>query len=221
MPSAVISHQAPGLFLKIKYPKRIDGTAICFGAFVPDMNVIIDLFTSFRFRNISHSLLGLLIWTVPLAIILSILFDRYIGPYFAKIAKKESAIYKPLKFFGVDDWDVLKKKPFNKRFYIIAFYSALLGGLTHILLDLPSHEYIELLYPWFLLQSPDFLLIPLIDYGTIIIGQRQFEAVLTVYQLIWFIEDIILLVISLSFLRYINKKNLVKEWDDKENLNKN
>jgi len=29
MPSGVISHQAPGLALKIKYPSRFDGTALC------------------------------------------------------------------------------------------------------------------------------------------------------------------------------------------------
>ncbi|MFW9948041.1 MAG: DUF4184 family protein [Candidatus Odinarchaeota archaeon] len=58
MPSPIISHQAPALFIKIKYPKKIDGTAICIGALVPDICEIIPL----GIRTFTHSLLGLFLW---------------------------------------------------------------------------------------------------------------------------------------------------------------
>ncbi len=214
MPSGVVSHQAPGLFLKVKYPYKFDGTALCISAFVPDLNILVNPFLPFSFRSITHSLLGLFIYTIPLTIILTILFCSYIGPFVANIAKRKSRIYKPLKFFGIDEWDNLKKKKYNKNFLIVATYSALIGGLTHLLLDLPAHGSIELFFP-IILPSPDFLLYSLVDFGPINIGPFVINRDLTVYQLIWFIEDIIALVISLYLLRYIKKHNLISKWYEK------
>ena len=211
MPSAVVSHQAPGLLLKVKYPHKFDGTALCISAFVPDLNVLVDPFLPFSFRNITHSFLGLFIYIIPLTIILTILFCTYIGPFVANIAKRESRIYKPLKFFGIDEWDNLKNKKYSKRFFIVATYSALLGGLTHLLLDLPAHKWIELFFPIVML-SPDILLYSIIDFGPINIGPIRIDRNLTIYQLIWIIEDTITLITSLYLLRYIKKRNLISKW---------
>lgn len=211
MPSGVISHQAPGLALKIKYPKKFDGTALCLSTIVPDINVIFDLFLPFSFRNISHSLIGLFLFTIPLTIILTIIFSRYIGPFIANLANKNSTVYKPLKYFGLNEWDNLKKKKYNKRYFIVASYSALIGGLTHLLLDLPAHEYIELFFP-IILQSPDLLLYSIVDFGPIYIGSLQIDRNLTVYGLIWFIETVIMFFIALYLLRYIKKHNLISKW---------
>ena len=87
----------------------------------------------------------------------------------------------------------------------------MIGGLTHLLLDLPAHEYIELFYP-IILQNPDILLYSIVDFGPINIGPMQIDRNLTVYQLIWFIETIITLVIALHLLRYIKKHNLIGKW---------
>lgn len=214
MPSGVLSHQAPGLYLKVKYPHKFDGTALCISAFVPDLNILINPFLPFSFRSITHSLLGLFIYFIPLTLILTILFCSYIGPFVANIAKRERRIYKPLRYFGIDEWDNLKNKRFNKRFFFVATYSALIGGLTHLLLDLPAHGSIELFFP-IILPSPDFLLYSLVDFGPINIGPFVIDRNLTVYQLIWFIEDIIALVISLYLLRYIKKHNLISKWYEK------
>jgi len=211
MPSGVISHQAPGLALKIKYPKRFDGTALCISTLVPDLNVIIDPFIPFSFRNITHSLLGLFIYTIPLTIILTIIFCTYIGPFVANLANRNSKIYKPLKYFGIDKWDNLKKKEYNRRYFTVASYSALIGGLTHLLLDLPAHEYIEIFFP-IIFQSPDILLYSIVDFGPINIGPIQIDRNLTVYGLIWIIETLITLVIALYLLRYIKKRNLISQW---------
>ncbi len=212
MPSAVFSHQAPGLILKIKYPNKFDGTAFCITTFIPDLNVIFEFFLPFKFREITHSLLGLLIFTVPLTVILTIIFCRYISPICANLAKKNGIIYKPLKYFGIDEWDNLKKKKYNTRYFVVAFYSAFIGELTHLSLDLPSHENIEMFFPWVILQSPDILLYSIIDFGTIYIGQWQIDAYLTVYQLIWNIETVITLVLAVYLLRYIKKRNLISKW---------
>jgi hypothetical protein len=211
MPSGVISHQAPGLFLKVKYPKKFDGTALCLSTLLPDLNVLVDPFLPFSFRNITHSLLGLLIYTIPFTLILTIIFCRYIGPFAANIAKIDNVIYKPWKYFGVEEWDKLKEKKYNKRYLVVAFYSALIGGLTHLLLDLPAHEYIELFFP-LIYQNPDFLLYSIIDFGPITIGSMQIERNLTVYQLIWTIETLITFILTIYLLRYIKKQNLISKW---------
>ena len=211
MPSGVISHQAPGLALKIKYPRKFDGTALCLSTLVPDLNVLVDPFLPFSFRDFTHSLLGLFIYTIPLTILLTILFCKNIGPFLANIAKRDNLIYKPLKYFGVDEWDNLQKKKYNKRYFIVAYYSALIGGLTHLLLDLPSHKYVELFFPIIFL-NPDFLIYSIVDFGPITIGPMQIERNLTVYQLIWTIETIIFFILALYLLRYIKKRNLISKW---------
>jgi hypothetical protein len=98
----------------------------------------------------------------------------------------------------------------------VASYSALIGGLTHLLLDLPSHQIVELFFPWIILPSPDFLLIPIIDQGIITIGTMQVHAVLTMYDFIWMVETIITLIVSLYLLNYIKKQDLMQFWIKKD-----
>lgn len=215
MPSSIISHQTPGLALKILYPRKIDGTAICISTFVVDLNVIFDyLFPylyPFSFRYISHSLLGLFIWTIPLTLVFTMIVSKYVAPMVSRIAKYNFFLFKPLRYFGFDKFGNLKMKKFNRNFFVVATYSALIGGFTHLLLDLPSHEYIELFYPWKLVKSWDFFLIILVNQE-MIIRQRTVNVTLTVYELIWVLETLITLVMSLYLLRYIKTHNLVEKW---------
>ena len=212
MPSGVFSHQAPGLLLKIKYPHKFDGTALCLSMVVPDLHVLIDPLSVYTLRNITHSLVGIFLLTVPVTLLFTIIFCRYVGPFCASLARRKSLIFKPWRYFGVDEWIHLKKKKYNRRYFIVASYSALIGGLIHLLLDLPAHEFIELFFPWVILQNPDFLLYSIIDFGTITVGQIQIDRNFTIFQLIWIIETLITLVITLYLLRYIKKRNLVSKW---------
>ncbi|MFX1313128.1 MAG: DUF4184 family protein [Promethearchaeota archaeon] len=211
MPSSLFSHQAPALLLKIKYPRKFDGTALCISTFVPDIGVILNPFFSFNPRDFTHSLLGLIIFTLPLTLLFTIIFCTYLGPFCAKFAKKSGILSKPMKYFGLDEWDNLKKKKFDKKFYVVASYSALIGGFTHLLLDLPAHATIELFFP-IILQSPDILLYSIIDFGAITIGPLQVDRNLTVFQLIWMTETLIFFVVALYLLRYIKKHNLITTW---------
>jgi hypothetical protein len=212
MPSSIYSHQAPGLALKVKFPKKIDGTAISLGTFVPDITVLFEFFFTVDLRWLSHSLIGQLIWTVPLAVLTTLLFCRVIAPFCAKIASRNSLIFGPLRYFGIDEWKHLKNKKLSKKFWVVAVYSAIIGGITHLLLDLPSHGDIHIFFPWIVWQSPDFLLYTLVDFGMIPMGSYQAHAQLTVYDLIWLIESLITLLISLYYLRYIKTRNLIEKW---------
>ena len=203
MPSAIFSHQAPGLVLKIKYPDKFDGTALCISTFVPDLTAIIDLFLPFTLRGISHSFLGLIYYTIPLTLLLTLLFRKYILPYISQVAKRGGKLSKPLSYLGIDVWDKLRNKKYDRKSLIIAIYSAFIGGFTHLLLDLPSHEYIEFFFPWAIFLSPDILLYSIWQ------GQNYN---LTIYELIWIIESLILLVFAINSLRYIKKNNLISKW---------
>ena len=206
MPSSVLSHQAPALILKIKYPKKFDGTALCLSTILPDIDVM-----PFNLRGITHSFLGLVLYTVPFTLILTIIFCSYIGPFFAKLGKRNGVFAKPLKYFGIDEWDYLKEKKYNRRFFIVASYSALIGGLTHLFMDFPSHEYVELFFP-IKFRNFDILLYPIIDLDPIYFRGMLIDVDLTVYRLIWSIETLITLVISLYLLRYMKKHKLISNW---------
>jgi hypothetical protein len=211
MPSSVLSHQAPALLIKLKYPHKIDGTAICMSTFLPDLNIFLDFLVPGFFRYLSHSLLGLFLWTLPLTLIFTILFSHHIAPYLSKVANKEHILYAPLRYFGIDKWHYLKQKKINKQFYYVASYSALIGGLTHLLLDLPAHQTIELFFP-FIFKAPDFMFTPLAYHGSFTIGSRTVHMVLTVYNLIWFLETVLFIFPTLYALRYIAKKDLIEKW---------
>jgi len=185
MPNPIISHQAPALYLKMKVPKSIDGVAICIGALVPDLALTIEM------RHVTHSLLGQIYWTVPIALILSILFRRYIASILSNIASKKGFVPKILRYFGVVEWRIIKSKKFDKKYFIIAVYSALLGGLSHLLLDFPSHPSIELFYPW---------------------GIFPLYELVWVSGVVWTVENVICFLISLYLLRTIKKKELIKVW---------
>ncbi|MHA2269978.1 MAG: DUF4184 family protein, partial [Promethearchaeota archaeon] len=195
MPSGIFSHQAPGLALKIKYPKKFDGTALCISTFVPDITVFINLFLPISLRGISHSLLGLIYFTIPLTLLLTILFRKYLSPFLSRIAKNEGLFSRPpLNYFGIESWDMLKNKKYNRKSLIVAIYSAFIGGLTHVLIDLPSHKTVQLFFPFAIFQNPEFFLYSF--------GQWQ-SYNFTVYELIWMIETVIGLIYAIYFFRYI------------------
>ena len=212
MPSSVFSHQAPGLLIKIGYPKKFDGTALCLGALIPDFNFIFDSFLDTNVYVFTHSLIGQFLWTIPITIIATLIFSRYIGPLCARIASKKSRFYEPLRYFGVDQWNLLKKKKYLRKSWLIISYSAFIGGITHILLDFPAHKYFTILFPWFVGLNFQIFQYSLLNYGTIIVGPFTFEANLTIYNLLWFIETVVTFVLSLYLLRYIKKHELIKKW---------
>ncbi|MHA2326157.1 MAG: DUF4184 family protein, partial [Promethearchaeota archaeon] len=131
MPSSFLSHQAPGLALKVSFPKKFDGTALCLGTFIPDLNFIFNFFLPINFYGYTHSLLGQILWTIPLTIVATILFSKYIGPLFARIASRKNKFFSPLRYFGIDQWKYLKNKKFSRNHWKVLTYSALIGGIFH------------------------------------------------------------------------------------------
>ena len=207
MPNS-ISHQAPALYLKMKFPKRIDGPSVCIGAIVPDLTLMFS-----NLRNISHSFLGQILWTLPITFILTFIFSKYLASFVSKIAQKNGFIPKIMKYFGMDNWYLLANKRFGRRVILVVLYSSVIGGVTHLLLDLPSHRAIELFYPWALYRNLGFIWIPLADLGTISIFNWQYHVIIMVSDVIWIVEDLIFFIISLYLFRIIKKRDLLKDWE--------
>ncbi|MBY9015123.1 MAG: DUF4184 family protein [Candidatus Lokiarchaeota archaeon] len=211
MPSTFISHQAPAILLKLKYPKKIDLTAICIGTIIPDLNLI-----SILNRNFTHSFIGVIILTVPITILLTIIFNKYFAPLISWISLQNISILKPLRYFGLDDLKYLEKR-FNKKFFLIASYSALLGGLTHILLDMPSHPHIQFFYP-LIIKVPILIENINLYFGSITIFNIQLTFEIMLYSLIRRIFDLFLIPITLFLLRYIKKRNLIQKWNSSDEV---
>lgn len=216
MPLSIPSHQAPGLALKVRFPKKFDGTALCFGTFILDLNFIFDFFFPINFYAFTHSLVGQILWTTPLTIVATLLFSRYLGPLFAKVASQKSKFCEPLRYFGIDQWKYLRNKKFSRNLWIVITYSALIGGIFHILFDWLSHKNVYILYPWIVGPNFDFLFYSIVNYGIITLGSFTFEANLTIYNLLWIVESIITLIISLCYLRHIKKNDLIRIWYEEQ-----
>ena len=139
MPSTILSHQGILLPLKIRYPKKFDGTSLCVGSFVSDLPFFLSFFLGSRVNagNLFHSIGGL-VYTVPLSLFLVILFDRVLLPITAYISSESrlGMISYLLAFFGFDDFGVTKKK-LSLVWLLKATFSVLVGILSHFLLDLP------------------------------------------------------------------------------------
>jgi len=217
MPNAFFSHQVPGLLIKNKFPKWIDGTAICIAAMVPDLNVFVDLFSSFRFRNLTHSFLGLVIWGFPITIILTLIFANYLSSKIAAISEKQGFIFKIMRFFGFEEFKFIQKKKFTLKFILIAFYSSLIGGFTHLLLDLPAHGNIEMFFP-LVIHNANFLLTPIAEFNLNTFGPLKFGGILHVYEVVWSVEDAFLLISSLFILRYMKTNKLITKWNETSHI---
>jgi len=76
MPLTFLAHQAPVLPLKLLWPRRFDGVALCVGSMVPDF-AYVAAGTSWAF--VSHSAWGLAWFCVPVALVVSVVV-RWISP---------------------------------------------------------------------------------------------------------------------------------------------
>jgi len=128
MPLTFPSHQGLILPLWRRFPRRIDGVALCVGAAMPD---VLDALT-WPFRGelgqwLGHSLLGVVV-SVPFGLALSRLARRVV----------------PRRFIARLDEGAMPGGGLARE-----CISAGLGGLSHVAFDLPTHAKFMLLWPFF------------------------------------------------------------------------
>jgi hypothetical protein len=95
------------------------------------------------------------------------LFNKFIASFISRISRGKWFFLKPLRYFGLDNLKYLKNKKIDERFLLVAFYSGLLGGVSHLLLDLPTHSNIVLFYPWIVILTPALIKNVILNLGTI------------------------------------------------------
>jgi len=200
MPSSLLSHQGILLPLWIRYPDKFDVVALCVGSFAPDLAFYLpDMAAQL------HSLGGLLI-TVPVGLILVLLFSKVLLPTVATSTANGQfgIISKCLAYFGVDDLQYLKKQKVSFDWLVKATYSVLIGIFSHFLLDLPSHGLIPYLRPFYDGMMPQWFLQ---EHFKIELPFRQLE--LTNYNILWLLLSVILGIATLYCMRYIKKHRLL------------
>ena len=126
--------------LYVRWPKRWDLLALSFGSVMSDLEVI-TVYPIFRTwesgRGIMHSILG--VFTVNL--LLAVLAARYLAPWLATRLDRRFPGKGWRLFAGHDVVNDRKAWP-------VTIGSAILGGLTHLGLDLFMHYDTPLFWPW-------------------------------------------------------------------------
>jgi hypothetical protein len=209
MPSSVLSHQAPVLQLKIKWSKKFDGTSLCVGSFAPDFEWFLSLFNISVAERTFHSV-GEMIYIFPVSLVLVLLLDKVLLPLASFFARNNrlGPFSRCLSFFGVDEWHILKTKKMDARWLVKASYSFVVGVLSHFLLDLPSHDQITYLEPFYSAVMPTWFLR---EYARLELPLFGFEEV-TIYNLLWLVFTVVFGIVALYQLRYIKKHKLMAKW---------
>ncbi len=217
MPSVILSHQAPGVLLKIAFPKYIDGTAVCIAATVPDFELVFYRCAQLLADKehpwqwgLSHNLLGLVVVALPVSILGTFVFSRWIAPPLAEFASGKSRLSNLLRYFGIDQWVCLRNKKFSGMQFVVILYSALAGGISHFVLDAFTHRGMHLLYPLSSRMLFQFENTRFLDFGEVSIGALKYGLYLDSARTAWITVSLVTGIATLWGLRYMTKKNLWK-----------
>jgi len=133
-------HVVPIWPLYVKWPHRWDVLALSFGAVMPDLEILAStlLAGDLTFgRGIMHSLLGV----VTLNLLLALVAARFLAPWLATSlsTRLPSAAWRTFAHRDV----ISERRP-----WLVTGSSAIIGGLTHLAIDLTHHGNTPLLWPW-------------------------------------------------------------------------
>ncbi len=125
--------------LYVRWPRRWDLLALTWGAMMPDLEIVTlyPLLQGIPNRGIMHSIMGV----VTVNLVLTLLTARTLIPRIAIRLENRFPHRGWRRFAG---WDFVADQ---KRLPVAAF-SGIVGGLTHLVLDLPGHGDTPLLWPW-------------------------------------------------------------------------
>ena len=114
--------------------------ALTLGSMTPDLEVIpifLGIGDIYVARGPLHSVLGVLTWNA----LITVLAVRYVFPPVLRNLRKRWPDPSWLRFAGQD----LREDPGRM---VVLYTSAVIGGLTHVFVDLPTHIYNPLAWPW-------------------------------------------------------------------------
>lgn len=138
MPVTLLSHQALVIPLKMKWPHRFSGVALCIGSMVPDLEFIGRMRDDWEF---SHTLFAQLWFTLPTTMALVWLSTALVMPRLLPYLRDHPA-------WRLHDLAALKP-PRTARDWTSVATSAWIGGMSHIILDGITHgNHSGWLVPW-------------------------------------------------------------------------
>ena len=133
-------HAAPVWLLFLARPKRFDWIALSVGATIPDIlePLMITLFLPYYWdvRIVTHSLIG----SFTIMLLAAVLISLFVVPPILRFFKNR---YQDKRFHTFAGIDILEER--GSSFMII--YSALIGILSHVVIDVFYHSSNPLLYP--------------------------------------------------------------------------
>ena len=132
-------HVVPVWPLYVRWPRRWDLLALSFGAVMPDLEIVTagPLSNWVLGRGIMHSLLGV----VTVNLLLAAFAARVLGPWLATALDRRFPGKGWRTFAG---HDVVR----DRKSIPVLVASAIVGGLSHLGIDLLHHIDTPLLWPW-------------------------------------------------------------------------
>jgi hypothetical protein len=128
MPATIFAHQALVLPLKLRWPNRFSGLALCIGSMAPDLEFIFRLSDDWLF---SHTLAAQLYFTVPVTLLLVWVVSALLVPGVLPFVQD----HPQLRLHAL----AAIRPPGSSREWARAAMSAGVGGLSHWLLDGVTH----------------------------------------------------------------------------------
>ncbi|MEI2639913.1 MAG: DUF4184 family protein [Microthrixaceae bacterium] len=122
MPLTFPAHQAAVLPLKLRWPDRIDGTALCVAAAAPDLSYPVLLLEG-------HSLLGVAVFAIPLTLVACAVLR-------SGVARVVAANFPDLGPLRVRSYGVISAR---RPAFWQTLSSAVIGSVSHIAIDTLTH----------------------------------------------------------------------------------
>jgi hypothetical protein len=136
--------------LKLWRSGHFSAVALCAGTIVPDLEYVHHPVQA----GIGHSLLGQFVFCLPLAVAITWLVARFIGPALASTLPRSAR-------WRFEDLGSIGSPFSSKRRFVIVATSALVGSFSHVLLDAFTHA-----------GSWAWHLLPILQQSTSLLGIR-------------------------------------------------
>lgn len=126
MPVSFPAHQGLIAVVKLRWPRHVDGTALCIGAAAPDLAYPLGSWLAVR----SHSPIGVVVWALPFTLVAAAMTRRWAAAgLFAQLPD--------LGPFRLRSYGVLSH---GRPGRLTTLLSAILGSGSHVVVDAFTHN---------------------------------------------------------------------------------
>jgi hypothetical protein len=125
LPYTFFAHQAPVIPVKLAWPRRFDGTALCVGSMTPDLAYPLGTWLSDQ----SHTAIGIVVWAVPTALVVTWAVRTW-------VAATAFAQLPDLGWFRLHSYRVLA---LGRPAFVATLTSVLIGAVSHVVIDAFTH----------------------------------------------------------------------------------